>query len=86
VVQLLGAYNKRSLANLIARHRDTLDIGQFSYIHTTNNGRDWFVLLYGNYADFDAAMAAMDSLPQRLQKSGPYVRTVAGALKSAARS
>jgi predicted nuclease with TOPRIM domain len=84
-IQVGSAYTKRALADVIGRNADTLGTDRFAWFRTTRNGRDWFVLLYGSYANFDAALNAQEALPGTLQRSGPYVRTFGGALQSAAR-
>ena len=39
-----------------------------------NNGRDWYSVVYGNYASRAAAEKAQNNLPRGLAGSEPWVR------------
>jgi chromosome segregation ATPase len=78
VIQLAGSYRQRDLANFIARYGKVLPVDQLSHFQTVYRGRDWFVLLLGSYAKFDQAMAALESLPEAVQRNSPYIRTFGG--------
>lgn len=86
IIQIASGYSKRTLADFISRYADTLKPQDFAWFKTLRNGRDWFVLVYGNYSNFDIAMKKLDSFPQSIQKSRPYIRTVSGAIDSASRN
>ena len=78
VIQLAGMYQKRGLAEFIARYQKALAPEQLSYFKTVYRGRDWYVLLYGNYARLGEALEVLESLPPALQKNSPYIRTFGG--------
>lgn len=81
VIQLGGVYQKRSLGELIGRMQRDLPADQLSHFQTVYRGRDWFVLLYGDYARFDQALKAMEALPKAAQTNQPYIRTFGGVQK-----
>lgn len=84
-IQLLGSYNKRGLADFIGRHQGALDTDQLVYFQTTHHGRDWFVLVYGDFARYDQAMQTVENLPQEVLRTSPYIRSVSGTIESAQR-
>lgn len=73
-VQIVGVYGRNALANFIGRHRTHLDLDRIAYLETTNKGRDWFVLVQGDYASVAEANDAAEALSPSLQKNSPYVR------------
>lgn len=84
-IQIASAYNKRPLADFISRYGEQLGSEKFSWIETTRNGRDWFVLLYGVYAYHVQAQSVLDALPDEVLRSSPYIRTISGIIDSARR-
>lgn len=78
VIQLAATYRKRGIADFIARHRKVLPLEKLSVFQTVYKGRDWFVLLYGDYSQFDQALDAVASLPEALHQNAPYIRTFGG--------
>ncbi len=76
VVQLVNVYRERELADFVARHQKYLPLDQLSYFKTVHRGRDMYVLLYGNYAQFSQAIEKAEALPAPLQKNRPYLRTI----------
>lgn len=75
-VQIVGVYGQNAMANFIGRYRQQLDLEQLVVVRILRQGRDWFVLLQGEYAAAADASGAAEALPTVLQKNGPYVRMV----------
>ena len=70
-LQLLGSYN---LAD-IKRMQNRLHLERSSYCaHTERNGRDWYILAYGNFPASYLAQLAVDDLPSNLREMKPWVR------------
>ena len=74
-LQLLGSRQEDSM---LAYIRDNgLDPVRCAYYRGTFKGGDWFVLMYGNFPDRDAALAARGALPAQVQKEKPWPRSLA---------
>ena len=50
--------------------------GDVAYFQTLRNGKPWFIVVSGVYPSRAAAVAARDSLPTRLRRSGVWPRTL----------
>ncbi len=85
-IQLVGAYRKSDLAGFIRRHRAALPFEELSYFKRARNGRDWYILLYGNYQGFQTALNSLEALPASLQKNSPYIRSIGSVQESISRS
>ncbi len=73
VIQLVGAWNMDSLQAYSA----TLELPeQLIYHQTTRNTQQWHVLLYGPFPNFEAANAAISSLPEEIQANKPWIRKI----------
>jgi len=70
-VQLLGTQNEKNLEQFIQTNKLR---GKVVYFRTRRNEHDWFTLVYGAYADNNAARRALKTLPQPLQQLTPWVR------------
>jgi hypothetical protein len=70
-LQLFGSYNVASVKNL----QKKLNIEKTSsYGLTKNNGRDWYILTYGQYADAEQASKNRQVLPEKLRDMSPWIR------------
>ncbi len=85
-IQLVGAYRKSDLAGFIHRHRAALPFEELSYFKRARNGRDWYILLYGNYQGFQTALNSLEALPASLQINSPYIRSIGSVQESISRS
>ncbi|MFD1382730.1 SPOR domain-containing protein [Rhodanobacter aciditrophus] len=74
-LQLLGTHNKDTVQEFI---RDQGSLEVFSYFQTVHNGRDWFVVVYGEYRNRSEAIAAVENLPRDLRDLNPWARSVRG--------
>ncbi len=82
-LQLLGSRQKAPLLKYIERNQ--LDPGRCAYYQGNFQGKAWYVLVYGLFADRQAALTARRELPARVQKEKPWPRSLA-SIQSAVRA
>ncbi len=71
VLQLFGGYHLAAVKSL----QTTLHIKKSSSVlRTKHNGKDWYILTYGNYTTVIQSKIAMKNLPQKLSGLKPWVR------------
>ena len=73
-LQLVGVQDEQSARAFIRQHHLQ---GAATYFRTSRNGRPWFSVVYGVYANRGEAVAARSRLPRKLAKSGVWPRTLA---------
>ena len=71
-VQLAGSYDESKIASF--QQQLALDTRRYRKLR---NGKDWYVVVYGNFADRDQANAAVSTLPGSLRRMQPWVRSTA---------
>jgi DamX protein len=49
--------------------------GQFAVFRTRQQGKDWYVLVYGSFPDRDAASQALENLPPYARTARPWPRS-----------
>ena len=69
VLQIMGSDDQTRVRTFIARAGVPLRV-----YRKMNNGRDWYSVVYGNYASRAAAEKAQNTLPRGLAGSKPWVR------------
>lgn len=70
-LQLIGSRDR----NAVLRYIREQEIGNdAAYYGTTRDGETWYVVIYGNYPDRDAAQAALLALPPALRAASPWIR------------
>jgi DamX protein len=70
-IQLAGGEDEAALEALMKR----LDLAaDLAVAETLHQGRPWYVLLYGSYANRETAERAVSQLPLSLKSSGPWLR------------
>lgn len=74
-LQLLGTHNQDTVQDFI---RDQGSLDAFSYFQAQHNGRDWYVVVYGEYRNRSEAIAAVENLPGDLASLNPWARSVRG--------
>lgn len=76
-LQLLGARKPESIKAFIQKH--ALNDKAYSF-KTTRAGKDWYVVVYGDYPSAKEAKAAIDGIPDSLKKDNlqPWVREFQG--------
>ena len=72
-LQVLGVRNEESLLNFIKAHK-LLQNQNVAYYKTVYKGKQWYPLLYGVYQTKSEAAAAVKELPDKIQKSVPWIR------------
>jgi septal ring-binding cell division protein DamX len=71
VIQLIGFRSKSSLEPFAQRFGVA---SRARYMRSTYRGKDWYVVLIGNYATEAEGLAAARQLPDKLRKLKPWVR------------
>ncbi|TCK04758.1 AAA family ATPase [Marinobacterium mangrovicola] len=74
-LQLLGARAADSVERFI---RAQPQPERFYYFRTMYKGAPWHVVVYGQFASRESAMAAVQTLPEDLRKLRPWARSIAG--------
>jgi DamX protein len=72
-LQVLGVRNEESLLDFIQRYK-LLQKKNVAYYKTVYRGKQWYPLLYGVYPTKSDAAAAVKELPDKVQKSIPWIR------------
>jgi DamX protein len=67
-IQLIGVSNKEAIATFTNKHGLQ---GEMAYITTEHEGRVWYILLYGAYANYTEAVNALQALPEVLKSQQP---------------
>lgn len=73
-LQVLGSQSEAKVREFIEQSGRT----GFTYFETVHQARPWFVVVYGEYPNRDAAAAAVRTLPSQLQQLQPWARQLAG--------
>ncbi len=79
-MQVLGVRNEESLLNFIKAHK-LLQSQNVAYYKTVYKGKQWYPLLYGVYPTKSEAVAAVKKLPDKIQKSVPWIRQMSAVQK-----
>ena len=74
-LQVLGVRNEESLLNFIKVNK-LLQNQNVAYYQTVYKGKQWYPLLYGVYPTKSAAADAVKELPEKVQKSIPWIRKI----------
>ncbi|RLT92404.1 MAG: hypothetical protein D9N11_16260 [Ketobacter sp.] len=72
-IQLLGAREKATVDKFLASYPS---VQKLTYYEAKRNGAPWYVVVQASFPSYDAAKAAVDKLPQKLQKQGPWIRKI----------
>ena len=78
-LQLVGSGSEDKIKALV---ETSSEAAQLTYFQTERNGESWFVLVYGDFPDKQAAMAASQAMPESLSQYQPWVRGVKGIQQS----
>ena len=65
---------------------ETLDFNKIYIYETVVNGREWYSVLYDDFAIQDNAIKKLDTLPASLKASDPYLRRVRALKKDSERN
>ena len=83
-LQVLGVRNEESLLNFIKAH-NMLQNQNLAYYKTVYKGKQWYPLLYGVYPTKSEAADAVKELPDKVQKSIPWIRKMSAVQKEVQR-
>jgi DamX protein len=72
VVQILGTSSEAAAQSFVKEQG-----GEYRYFKKNLQGKPLYVITYGNFANRDAAVAAIKALPAKVQAGKPWPRTVA---------
>lgn len=72
-LQMMGSLDEASVKSFI--EAQTTNRSDFSYFEGRYKGQPWYVVVYGDYAGRDEALAAIQKLPKDLQKQRPWARS-----------
>jgi DamX protein len=79
-LQVLGVRNEESLLEFVKVHK-LLQSQNVAYYQTVYKGKRWYPLLYGVYPTKSAAAEAIKELPEKVQKSIPWIRQLSAIQK-----
>lgn len=71
-LQMMGSLDESSVRGFIQAQSRPAD---FSYFEGRYQGRPWYVVVYGDYPNREAAIAATQNLPEALRNQRPWVRS-----------
>lgn len=71
-LQMMGSLDETAVKNYI--EAQSVDVGNFSYFEGRYQSKPWYVVVYGDYANRDEALAAIQKLPEALQKQRPWAK------------
>ncbi len=70
-VQLMAASTEASVQEYIERNHLQQ---RAAYVRTTHRGAPWYVVIYGSFARYREALAALHGLPPLLAEASPWLR------------
>lgn len=73
IIQLVAAHNRAVIERAAA---DSDRAGQLAYYKGQFQGRDWYVLLYGDFPSRQQARSASGALPESIRRFKPWIRRV----------
>lgn len=79
-LQVLGVHNEEFILDFIKRYQ-LLQKKSVAYYKTNYRGKQWYPLLYGVYPTKSEAAEAIKELPDKVQKSIPWIRKVSAVQK-----
>ena len=81
-IQLLGVSNQKAAQDYIAQQSNKAQLLLFK---SKRLGKDWYVVIVGNYASIAQARSAIEDLPGVQRKAGPWPRQL-GAIQQEIRA
>ncbi len=74
-LQLMGAYSRPDLKRFA--RRIGIDANSLHVVRVARDGKPWYVVLHGRYANASAAKKALSRLPAKARRLGPWARRFA---------
>ncbi|HKM16551.1 MAG TPA: AAA family ATPase [Marinospirillum sp.] len=71
-LQMMGTQDEAAVKSYIQAQAAPAN---FSYFEGRYKDKPWYVVVYGDYTDRDQALAAIQSLPEALQKQRPWAKS-----------
>lgn len=71
-LQMMGSLDEASVKSFI--QAQTTQAASYSYFESRYKGQPWYVVVYGDFSNRDNALAAIQNLPEALQKQRPWAR------------
>jgi len=71
-VQLIGAGNEAAVVQFIRNYHLGPQAAYFAQVR--NNGKPWYTVIYGSFADRQAARQALARLPAAVDRAKPWIR------------
>lgn len=78
VLQLLGAQEEATVKRFLSQYPS---LRKVTYYKTWRQSKPWYVVVQGNYPNYDAAKAAVNQLPAGLREQKPWVRKVEAVVR-----
>lgn len=78
-LQLVGVSHPDSLSYFVTANK--LNREKVKFYQTKLRGKNWYVLVYGQYPSRTAAMNAIKTLPSNIQKQKPWARSLSSVQK-----
>ena len=78
-LQMMAAYDPEELLKFVANNSLRQ---RYAYYRTTRQGKDWHVLLYGQYSSQKAAINGLNSLPKKSRWNKPWPRQMSAVHKA----
>ncbi|NLW05970.1 MAG: AAA family ATPase [Pseudomonadaceae bacterium] len=71
-LQMMGSLDETAVKNYI--EAQGAEAANFSYFEGRYQNKPWYVVVYGDYTNRDEALAAVQKLPEALQKQRPWAK------------
>jgi DamX protein len=73
-LQIFGTHNPQRARSLVEKYVGSVEL---IFYETRHNGKPWFVVVSGPYSGREGAQAAVETLPESLQRLRPWPRNIA---------
>lgn len=73
VLQILGANEEATVKRFLSQYPS---LQKVAYYRTWRQGKPWYVVVQGDYVDYEAAKNAIGRLPAQLRQQNPWIRKV----------
>lgn len=70
-IQLLGGESKKTIHRFMTEHSK---LDKLFYFRSERDGKDWYIVMYGEFDNRQAAIQAAAELPDNLKKTSPWPR------------
>ena len=75
-IQLIAAHDRSTLVQYIANQSADRDFrAELALVHTIRDGKDWHLVVSGDYRSRESAQAALRGLPPAIRAARPWIRS-----------